>query len=64
MNEECIRLLPIGETFVNGLSNAYQDEYSDFPEMMDWMTKEEFDSAIFKINQALTDHWPCMTSFF
>jgi hypothetical protein len=56
-------LKPIGEMFVNGLSSSYDDEYPEGDDDLNfaqYMSKEEFNAAINKINDALMDHWPCM----
>ena len=58
-----IRLLPIGESFVNGLSSSYDDTYPTLPAFQEAVSKEEFDSSIKKINEALMDHWPCLPCY-
>lgn len=57
-NKQEIRLYPIGETFVTGLSSSYDDTYPE--ECSNVLSEEEFDSAMKKINEALMDHWPCL----
>ncbi|TMW64966.1 hypothetical protein Poli38472_009133 [Pythium oligandrum] len=60
-------LEPTGEVFVNGLAFSYEDVFPGDVDMSfaQYMTAEEFQKAITKINDALQDHWPCLpcTSF-
>ncbi|KAF1328808.1 hypothetical protein FI667_g6577, partial [Globisporangium splendens] len=53
-------LEPTGEVFVNGLASWYDDEFPADTSVAALMTPDEFASAVTKINEALTDHWPCM----
>ncbi|KAJ0400740.1 hypothetical protein P43SY_005461 [Pythium insidiosum] len=58
-------LAPTGEIFVNGLASSYDDDWASHPQLERFMTCDEFQRAVAKINDALLDHWPCLpcTSF-
>lgn len=53
-------LEPTGEVFVNGLASWYDDEFPSDSLCAQYMSSDEFARAMTKINEALTDHWPCM----
>lgn len=58
---ETLRLEPIGETFVNGLSSSYANIYpTESPEFNAMISEIQFQNAMTNINECLMDHWPCL----
>ncbi|CAI5713332.1 unnamed protein product [Hyaloperonospora brassicae] len=53
-------LQPTGEVFVNGLSSSYDDEFPASERLAALMPRDDFAKALRVINDALTDHWPCV----
>lgn len=51
-------LRPTGEVAPNGLASWYDDAFP--PACAPHLTPDEFARAMTKINEALTDHWPCV----
>ena len=58
-----VKVMPIGRSFVNGISSAY-DSINFDERMSTFMTEAEFTSIIDDFNETLVSFWPCGACYF
>ena len=57
-----VRLHAVGQRFVDGMSNAYDDRFP--PELEGRADPAEFEKSITQLNDLLKAYWPCCWCFY
>ncbi|CAI2383735.1 unnamed protein product [Moneuplotes crassus] len=58
-----VSLVPDSLPFITGIAPSYTAEY-DYKEMGDYLTQEEFNYILEKINSILFTYWPCCMCYY
>ncbi len=57
--DDMIIIRPAGKTFINGMSEVYSFDEYDPQALKGILTKQDFESMIGKLNNAIFNEYPC-----